>query len=85
MTSSHPHPAIADGRPVLSQTQHQQVHLVLPPPTDAEAKAFGTLLQLHSEVVIVLQWHHAELQGPRRQGLRCGQHLRLWSCVSMCV
>lgn len=52
---TYPHPAVANGRPVLRQPQHKQVHLVLPPTTDAEAEALDALLQLHGEEVKVLR------------------------------
>lgn len=52
---TYPHPAVADGRSVLRQPQHKQVHLVLPPAADTEAEALDALLQLHGEEVKVLR------------------------------
>lgn len=55
MRPSHPHPSIPDGRTVLRQAQHKQVHLVLSASANTEAEPFGAFLQLHREVVVVLQ------------------------------
>lgn len=55
MRPSHPHSSISDGRTILRQAQHKQVHLVLSASADTEAETFGAFLQLHREVVIVLQ------------------------------
>lgn len=52
---TYPHPPVADGRPVLRQPQHEQIHLVLPAAADAEAEALHAFLQLHREEVEVLR------------------------------
>lgn len=52
---TYPHPPVADGRPVLRQPQHEQIHLVLPAAADAEAEALHAFLQLHREEVKVLR------------------------------
>lgn len=53
--SSHPHSSITDRRTILGKAQHKQVHLVLSTPANTEAKTFRAFLQLHREVIIVLQ------------------------------
>ena len=54
----HPHSAIVDGWPILCKPQNKQIHLVLPSPTNTEAKTLHTLLQLYREVVKVLCTAH---------------------------
>lgn len=44
---SYPHLAVSDGGTVLGQSQHVQVHVVLPPPPQAETKTFTVPLQVH--------------------------------------
>lgn len=44
---SYPHLAVSDSSPVLSQSQHVQVHVVLPSSPQAETKTFTVPLQVH--------------------------------------
>lgn len=52
---TYPHPPIADGWPILGQSQHKQVHFVLPPSTDTKTKPLHAFVQFHGEEVKVLR------------------------------
>lgn len=72
---AYPHPPIADGGPVVRQPQHEQVHFVLAPATDAEAEALHALLQLHCEEVEVLR-QLGQTQPPHENPIKlCAEEL----------
>ncbi len=54
---AHPHSSIAYCWSVFSQSQNEQIHLVLTASTDTKAKTFHTLFQLNREEIKILQAH----------------------------
>lgn len=51
---SYPHPSVSYCWPIFCQSQHVQIHFVLPPSTDTESKSFGSFLHVHSEIIKIL-------------------------------
>ncbi len=54
---AHPHSSIAYCWSVFSQSQNEQIHLILAASTYTKAKTFHTLFQLNREEIKILQAH----------------------------